>query len=151
LVSGGYELASRYQVTRAAELQALSDFRDLIDWACGEHRAVDEQTCYDLKLAVEEACTNVITHGYADMNPGSIILALEFGQEQVLVTLTDFGHPFEPYQPSAPDVEESLEHGLTHGFGLYFICQTMDRVGYETAEDGNHLTFVKRLPTNRKE
>ncbi len=138
-------------MTRAAELEALTDFRDLINRACEDHRAVDEQTCYDLKLAVEEACTNVITHGYAGMNPGSIILALEFGQEQVLVTLTDFGHPFEPYQPRPPDVEASLEDGLTHGFGLYFICQTMDQVGYETAEDGNHLTFVKRLPTNRKE
>jgi anti-sigma regulatory factor (Ser/Thr protein kinase) len=77
------------------------------------------------------------------------MLALEFDRDQVLVTLTDFGHPFEPYQPSAPDAEAILENGLTHGFGLYFIYQTMDQVGYETAEDGNHLTFVKRLPTNR--
>ncbi|MEJ2733083.1 MAG: ATP-binding protein [Anaerolineae bacterium] len=144
-------MASRYQITRAAELQALTDFRDCIDRACGEHAAIDAQMCYDLKLAVEEACTNVITHGYAGMNPGSIMLALEFDREQVRVTLTDFGHPFEPYQPSAPDVEASLEDGLTHGFGLYFIYQAMDQVGYETAEDGNHLTFVKKVPTNRME
>jgi anti-sigma regulatory factor (Ser/Thr protein kinase) len=132
-------------------LEALADFRDLIDGACGEYPAVDRQTCYDLKLAVEEACTNVIIHGYAGMNPGSIVLALEFGREQVRVTLTDFGHPFEPCEPAAPDVEASLQDGLSHGFGLYFIYQTMDRIGYETAEDGNHLTFVKRLPANRKE
>ena len=144
-------MTSRYQMTRAAELEALTAFRDLIDRACGEHPAVDPQTCYDLKLAVEEACTNVITHGYAGMNPGSIILALQFDREQVLVTLSDFGQPFEPCEPAAPDVEASLEHGLSNGFGLYFIYQTMDRIGYETAEDGNHLTFVKRLPANRKE
>jgi anti-sigma regulatory factor (Ser/Thr protein kinase) len=138
-------------MTRAAQLEVLIDFRDLIDRTCEEHAAVDEQTCYDLKLAVEEACTNVITHGYAGMNPGSIMLALEFGGAQVRVTLTDFGHPFEPYEPAAPDVEASLEDGLTHGFGLYFIHQTMDQIGYETAEDGNHLTFVKQLPTSRKE
>jgi anti-sigma regulatory factor (Ser/Thr protein kinase) len=143
-------LTSRYQITRAAELEVLTAFRDLIDRACGQHPVVDQQTCYDLKLAVEEACTNVITHGYAGMNPGSLMLALEFDREQVRVTLTDFGHPFEPYEPAAPDLEASLEDGLSHGFGLYFIYRTMDQIGYETAEDGNHLTFVKWLPTNRK-
>ena len=144
-------MTSRYHICRAAELESLTAFRDLIDRACREHSAVDQQTCYDLKLAVEEACTNVITHAYAGMNPGSLMLALDFEQEQVLVTLTDFGQPFEPYEPAAPDVEASLEHGLSHGFGLHFIYQTMDHIQYETAEDGNHLTFVKRLPTNRKQ
>jgi anti-sigma regulatory factor (Ser/Thr protein kinase) len=144
-------LAGRYQMTRAAELEALASFRDLIDRACAEHAAVDEQTCYDLKLAVEEACTNVITHGYAGMNPGSIMLVLEFDRAQVRVILTDFGRPFEPYEPAAPDVEASLEYGLSHGFGLYFIYQTMNHIEYETTQDGNHLTFVKQLPTGRKE
>jgi serine/threonine-protein kinase RsbW len=150
VVRGGDELTSRYQIARAAELEALAAFRDLIDTACRDQPAIDQQTCYDLKLAVEEACTNVITHGYAGMDPGSIVLALEFDPEQVLVNLTDFGHPFEPYEPAAPDVEASLEDGLSHGFGLYFIYQTMDHIAYKTAEDGNHLTFVKRLPTHRK-
>ena len=143
-------MTNRYQLTRAAELETLTAFRDLIDRACGEHPAIDPQTSYDLKLAVEEAASNVITHGYAGMNPGSIVLALEIDPSQVRVTLTDFGHPFEPYEPGAPDVEAGLEDGLTHGFGLYFIYQTMDQIAYETAEDGNHLTFVKRLPASRK-
>jgi serine/threonine-protein kinase RsbW len=138
-------------MTMAAELEALVGFRDLIDRACREHTAVDEQACYDLKLAVEEACTNVITHGYAGMNPGSIMLVLEFDRAQVRVTLTDFGHPFEPCEPAAPDVEASLEDGRLHRFGLYFIYQTMDHIGYETCQDGNHLTFVKRLPTSSEE
>ena len=136
-------------MTRAAQLEVLIVFRELIDRACGEHPAVDPQTCYDLKLAVEEACTNVITHGYAGMDPGSIMLELQFDPEQVLVRLTDFGHPFEPYEPATHDVEADLENGLTQGFGLYFIYQTMDRIFYETAEDGNHLTFVKQFSASR--
>jgi anti-sigma regulatory factor (Ser/Thr protein kinase) len=66
------------------------------------------------------------------------------------VTLTDFGHPFEPCEPAAPDVEASLRDGLSQGFGLYFIYQTMDDIKYKAAEDGNHLRFVKRLPANRR-
>jgi serine/threonine-protein kinase RsbW len=143
-------LASRYQITRAAELETLTAFRDLVDRACGEQPMVDQATCYDLKLAVEEACANVITHGYAGMNPGSLMLQLAFDPEKVRVTLTDFGHPFEPCEPDAPDVEAALEDGLSHGFGLYILYQTMDDIQYHTAEDGNHLAFVKRLPSGRK-
>lgn len=137
-------------MTRAAELETLTDFRGLIDRACKEHLDIDQQTCYDLKLAVEEACMNVITHGYSGMNPGSIMLELQFDQGQVLVTLSDFGHPFEPCEPAVPDLEGDLEDGLTHGFGLHFIYQTMDQISYDAAIDGNHLTFVKRLPASRK-
>jgi serine/threonine-protein kinase RsbW len=140
---------SRFQQTLAAELQSLPAFRDLIEAVCQEHPAIDPHTCYDLKLAVEEACSNVITHGYAGMNPGSLMVTLCLSDTQVEVTITDFGHPFEPYEPEAPDLELSLSEGLTGGFGLFLIYQTMDEVGYQTGEDGNHLTFVKRLPASR--
>ena len=135
-------------MTSAAELEALTGFRDLVDRGCEEHPGIDQQTRYDLKLAVEEACMNVITHGYSGMNPGSIMLELHFDLEQVHVILTDFGHPFEPCEPPAPDLEAGLENGVTGGFGLHFIYQTMDQIDYETAQDGNHLRFVKQLPAS---
>ncbi len=144
-------MRSTHQATRAAELESLAAFRDLIQDACAQHPGIDEQACYDLKLAVEEACTNIITHGYAGMNPGSIILRLDFDGPRVVVTITDFGRPFEPSEPPAPDVQANLEKGVMGGFGLFLIYQTMDSVSYRTAEDGNHLTFVKKLLSNRNE
>jgi len=135
----------RYHTCCAAELKSLAAFRDLIDAACQEHPDIGPQTCYDLKLAVDEACTNIITHGYAGMNPGSIMMVLELEPHRVVVTLTDFGRPFEPCEPPAPDLKAEPGEGTTGGFGLFFIYQTMDEVHYRTAEDGNHLTFIKLL------
>jgi serine/threonine-protein kinase RsbW len=117
----------------------------MIDSGCKQQPGIDAQTCYDLKLAVDEACTNIITHGYAGMNPGSIILALDLDPQQAVMTITDFGHPFEPTEPPMPDVGAGLEDRPTGGFGLFFIYQTMDDVRYETTEAGNCLTLVKRL------
>jgi serine/threonine-protein kinase RsbW len=102
-------LRNQYQITRSAELESLSVFRDFIEKACKQHQSVDDQICYDLKLALDEACSNIITHGYAGMNPGSIILSLEMAPNKVVVTITDFGHPFEPGDTSAPDVAAGLE------------------------------------------
>lgn len=143
-------MKNQYQTTRAAELESLALFRTFIDDACARHPEIDQDVCYDLKLAIDEACTNIITHGYEGMNPGSIILILKLEPKRVVVHITDFGHPFEPYEPPEPDIEASLEEGFSGGFGLFFIYQTMDEIGYRTAEDGNHLEFVKQLPSARR-
>ena len=135
----------KFQTTRAAELESLAVFRSFIEDACRRQQLQDAEIVYDLKLAVDEACTNIITHGYAGMNPGSIILALEFEPGRVLVRITDFGHAFEPSQTPLPDLQANLNGQRVGGFGLYFIYQTMDRVDYEVTEDGNCLTFTKLL------
>jgi serine/threonine-protein kinase RsbW len=135
----------RHQITQAAELETLSVFREFIKSTCKQHTEISTQTIYDLQLAVDEACTNIISHGYADMNPGSIILALELFSKKIVVTITDFGHPFDPSEPPTPDIEASLEDRPTGGFGLFFIYQTMDKIFYQTTEDGNQLTFIKEL------
>ncbi len=140
-------MRNKHQITRSAELESLAVFRDFIEKVCKQHRSVDDQICYDLKLAVDEACTNIITHGYAGMNPGSIILSLEIAPNKAVVTITDFGHPFEPSEASLPDVEAGLKDRPMGGFGLFFIYQTMDEINYETTEDGNRLTFIKQLST----
>ncbi len=132
------------QTTRAAELETLGEFRDFIDEFCLLAGVADD-ACHDLKLAVEEASTNIVTHGYAGMNPGSIMLALEFEPQLVTVEITDFGHPFEPAEPEPPDPESTLDDPTRGGLGLYFIYQTMDEIRYRSGEEGNALTFIKRL------
>jgi anti-sigma regulatory factor (Ser/Thr protein kinase) len=142
-------MAKKQQITCAAELQSLALLRQFIDRACAAHPEIpalaEPQVLYDLKLAVEEACSNIIEHGYAGMNPGSIILALEISPRQVDITITDFGHPFEPSERAIPTPQELLEGNVTGGFGLFFIYDAMDEVDYETSEAGNNLYFVKCL------
>ena len=131
-------------LTRAAELESLPIFRRFIEDAC-QRCGVDEQTCFNLKLAVDEAATNVITHGYAGMDPGSMILELRFDPQQVVITLTDFGRPFEPSEAPKPDLSAALEDRPIGGLGLFFIYSVMDKVDYSADEQGNRLTLTKRL------
>ena len=135
---------NQYRITRAAELDSLSAFRDFIDEVCREND-IDEDAAYDLKLAVDEACTNVVQHGYAGMNPGSIMLDLTVKDGEVEVRLTDFGHPFEPSSAPMPDITVPLEERPLGGFGLFLIYQTMDEVDYVTGEAGNTLILRKRI------
>jgi serine/threonine-protein kinase RsbW len=139
-------MSHTHRITRSAELESIAAFRDFIDTACARAH-IDAQTCYDMKLAVDEACDNIITHGYAGMNPGSIMLELHLHPTRAVMTITDFGHPFEPYEPEAPDLVAAMASDQpVSGFGLFFIYRVMDSVDYQTTEDGNRLVLVKRLP-----
>lgn len=138
-----------HRITRAAYPESLKEFREFIKQHCSSHPRVDNQTLYDIQLAVDEACTNIITHGYANMDPGSIILNLEIETEKLRVHITDFGHSFEPDNTPIPDVTAPLEERPLGGFGVFFIRQSMDHMEYRVTEDGNTMVLTKLL--NRAE
>ena len=135
-------MSQRFQITHAAELESLQKFRNSITACCAQHD-IPSETVLELKLAVDEACTNVITHGYKGMNPGSIILSFRIEPGRILVQITDFGHVFEPEAAPKPDVEAALEDRELGGLGLFLIYQTMDNIDYQSSEEGNTLTFTK--------
>ena len=140
-------MSQRFQITRAAELESLQIFRDFINDCCLQNNITDD-VIFDLKLAVDEACTNIITHGYKDMDPGSIILSFRIRRNRILVQITDFGYAFEPVETPKPDIYAVLNDQELTGMGLFFIYQTMDNIDYCTSEEGNTLTFTKFINTD---
>ena len=133
------------RITRAAYLESLEDFRASVRRHCAGLPGMDAEALYDLQLAVDEACTNIITHGYAGMQPGSIILELALQPGIVTAAITDFGHSFEPDSAPFPDTRAALEEREAGGFGLFFIRQSVDQMDYRVTEDGNIMTFTKYL------
>ena len=138
-------MTSTHRITRAAYLESLHDFREFIKEHCANVPGMDGEILYDVQLAVDEACTNIISHGYADLDPGSIILDLEIDPDKLIVSLTDFGHSFEPSSAPVPDVDAPIEERELGGFGLFFIQQSVDQVDYQVTEDGNKMTLTKYL------
>ena len=138
-------MTSTYRMTRAAYLESLSDFREFIKEHCAGVPGVTDEVVYDVQLAVDEACTNIISHGYAALDAGSIILDLDIHPDRLVVSLTDFGHAFEPSSAPVPDVDAPIEEREVGGFGLFFIQQAMDEMNYQVTEDGNKMTLTKHL------
>jgi serine/threonine-protein kinase RsbW len=128
----------------AAELEALAKIRAQVR-RFSETQGFSDQLTYQLLLCVDEACTNIITHGYEGMNPGSILLDIDRSGNRIQITLTDFGHAFEPAPPPRPDVADALEQGRLGGFGLFLIYETMDEVEYEATPAGNYLRMYKNI------
>ena len=132
------------QLTLSAELESLSAFREFIKTTCNDLKGLTAEALYDIQLAVDEVCTNIITHGYEGMDPGSIILRVEPEPGRVVVSITDFGHPFEPVEPEAPNLEATLEEREEGGLGLFFVFMSIDDITYESSAVGNTTTLIKK-------
>lgn len=115
----------------------------------GHELGLDSATIYDLQLAVDEACTNVVRHAYGGEG-GPVELKIEATGEGVRVTVRDWGQPFDPENIPEPDVTAPLDQRPLGGLGLFLMRQTMDQVEFDfDPERGNRLTMVKRIQRRR--
>lgn len=106
----------------------------------------DEAVLYQLQLAVDEACANVVHHAYKGMEPGDIEVSCSFDDQRLVIRVRDWGRSFVPEDVPEPDVGAPLEERSLGGLGLFLIRQCMDEVEFSFDEkNGNELTMTKRL------
>ena len=88
----------------------------------------------DIALAVSEACTNAVTHGYRDGDPGVFRVRAESVNEAICVTVSDDGVGLLPRSDSP---------GL--GLGLPLMALLTDRLKIATADDGTGTVVTMRF------
>ena len=95
-------------------------------------------------LAVDEAVTNVIEHGYDSQNEGSIEIDVVSTPTSFKITIRDTGKIFNPTSTPSLNVQDHVKMGRKKGLGIFLMRQIMDEVKY-TFRDGvkNELTMVK--------
>jgi serine/threonine-protein kinase RsbW len=98
----------------------------------------------DLLLAVDEAATNIIVHGYEGRDG---LIEIEVGRDgdALVVRLRDEATLFDPTTVPPKDVTEPPEDRVLAGMGIHFIRRSVDSVVHRTTlERGNELTLIKR-------
>ena len=135
---------ARSGISVAARLESLAAIRAFVEEACRRAGAAPSDA-FDLKLAVDEACTNVIEHGYRGRLDGTIALECEAGADAIRVTIVDRGRPFAPGEVAEPDLEADWQSRRIGGLGWHLIRKSVDEIHYAPdASGGNRLTLVKR-------
>jgi serine/threonine-protein kinase RsbW len=114
-----------------------------------EQAGLDESESSHCQLAVDEACTNIIEHGYGGENVGEINLTCTPTPGELIITIQDTARPFDPAEVPDPDLSAPLDEMRIGGLGLFFMRQVMDAVEFTNVGGGNMLVLVKRKD-NRK-
>lgn len=138
-------MSTKLEIAQTAHLDNLLILHDFVEQAC-QKTGVDDPARFALKLAVDEICANIVTHGYADQEPGPITLTFHRDEQQVVVTIRDQGQPFDPNQTPSPKLNADWHERCSGGLGLYLVHQMVDQVTYQSDPDsGNCLTLIKSL------
>jgi serine/threonine-protein kinase RsbW len=116
-----------------------------VDESCAQ-AGLDEEARFAMRLAGEEACSNVIDHAYQGRDPGPISLDLHCEGCEVVLVVEDRAPYFDPADAPPPDLASDVEQRRIGGLGWHLIRQFMDEVRHAPAEGGgNRLELVKRL------
>ena len=104
----------------------------------------DENLLPQLELALTEAASNIVLHGFDGRQDQPIGMTVEVQDDRVGLTLRYPGTPFDPEAAPPPVFDGSRESG----FGLYIIGKCVNDVQYYQDDQGR---CVMRLVQKRKQ
>lgn len=104
----------------------------------------DDKQISDIRLAVDEACTNIIKHAYKYDQEQRVEIKIGLTGEELWVSLKDTGDAFDPGSYSKPDLREQMKSRKRGGVGVFLISKLMDDVEYVKLEDANVIRMYKK-------
>lgn len=99
----------------------------------------------EIKVAVSEAVSNAIIHGYNNDGKGMVTFTLESRERALIIRISDSGAGIE-------DIEQAMQPSFSTkaermGLGFAFMHSFMDGVVVESEQGkGTDVTLIKNLP-----
>jgi serine/threonine-protein kinase RsbW len=136
MVAGSFDRTIRSDIN---EIPEISSQLETVMQASG----FSAEDILDTQLAVEEAITNIIMHGYGEVK-GEITLSCRAGTGDIEIRLEDRALPFDPLSLPEPDLEGDIEERKIGGLGIFLIRRVMDGIRYRNEDGKNILVLTKR-------
>ena len=132
-----------FDLSIKASLDNLLKVRQYINQA-GERLGVNESALADLRLVVDEAVTNVIIHGYGDLD-GVVELHMEGDGDSVIIHIRDQAESFDASHVNKPQLDKALKDRPFGGMGIFLIKKMTDEAEFlPLPGGGNEIRLVKR-------
>lgn len=97
---------------------------------------------YAFKASVDEACSNIIEHGY-EFEDGSITIKAIVKNDSFTIELVDQGKAFDPQQVENPNIDAYINTRKKGGLGIFIMRRLLDKIDYERTKEGNVLRLTK--------
>ncbi len=128
-------------LTVTSHPECLKQIRSLMTDVSGSLKLGQKETA-DIILAVDEACSNIMRHGYHNDTSRQIHLTIRREKDELIIQVVDDGECFDISEAKARNPEDVHPGGL----GIYIIKQVMDRVEYDKTDTGHNKTrLIKKL------
>jgi len=138
MVDSGMSLKLRNSLS---ELNMLS--QKLEEFA--ESLSLSPRTLFEIRLALEELLTNIISYGYTDNADHWIRIAIMHEDGILTVRVADDGIPFDPLSIEEPDCQCPIEQRKIGKLGIHLVKRFTDGMVYERRGNQNILTLRKKV------
>lgn len=132
----------RQTFTLANDLAEISRLADGIETFCAPLDP-GPKDLMAVQLAVEEAVTNVINHGYTDGQPHTFTVELTLEERRLTTVISDDAPAYDPLARPDVDTTRPLEEREIGGLGVHLVKKLMDSAQYERRDGRNVLTLVR--------
>ncbi|MDH5257242.1 MAG: ATP-binding protein [Gammaproteobacteria bacterium] len=135
-------------LTVTSKLENLSKVRNFVKETAKDVGLYSEGVM-GVVLAVDEACANIIQHGYVG-KAGEITITIFRNEDSMIVSVSDNAPPYNPLEETpVPDLSVDLSERAVGGMGVLIIKQNTDFVEYKVTESGgNALIMTKQIKEN---
>ncbi len=141
-------MAVEYELCVKSSTQNLAAIAEFVAERARE-AGLDDDSIFDIQIAVDEACTNTIEHAYATRSDQTLRVCCSVQDQEFVIRITDYGTPFDPDSIPEPDLEAPMEERSIGGLGVFFMRRLMDSVEFSThAYRGNQVVMRKRFVPN---
>jgi len=105
--------------------------------------SVSKKCLFETNLALEEACSNVLSYGFNKHTDHFIKITITSAQGVLNIRVEDDGKPFNPLEAKEPALQYDIENCEIGGLGIHLIKHVMGDIRYERYQDRNILTMKK--------
>jgi len=130
------------EITIPAQMSYLAQIRDFIEHI-GKKYHFDDKLINSFKLVVDEACTNIIRHGYRDIKNGEVTIKAIIRRLSLTIVIIDSGTSYDPRQANTPDLANYVNIGKKGGLGILMMRKLMDDLQYVVTGRGNEFRLTK--------
>lgn len=127
-----------------ASTEHLAEVRDFVA-THAQKTGLSPKEISEIKLAVDEAYTNIIKHAYKNSPEKKVNIEIGSNSKQLWISLIDEGAGFDPTTYSEPDIMKRIKEKKRGGMGVYLIKKLMDQVQYSRKGRLNEIRMVKNL------
>jgi stage II sporulation protein AB (anti-sigma F factor) len=104
---------------------------------------VDE--LYDVKMAVSEAVTNSIIHGYQGREDGIILISCSYEGKEIEIEIVDHGVGIEDIEKAKQPLYTSLQEDERAGLGFTIMESMMNEMTITSEVGGGTKIIMKKV------
>jgi len=100
-----------------------------------------------VSISLDDLLNNVVAYGFDDPEGHEIEITAMHTNSRLVITVTDDGVPFNPFDQVGPDTTLSIEERDIGGLGVLLVVELMDKCTYKRLRDRNVVTLTLATDT----